>query len=66
MRLMKMLPVASQRPTAVSHQHSVRDFGAPAKGIQKKNKKLVKPKKRKAWFKDWAEDVFDLVEDVFD
>ena len=66
LRQMKFLPKASQKPAAVTHQPKVRQFAAVAKPIKEKRKKPVKGKKRKAWFKDWAEDVFELVEDIFD
>ncbi|MGJ8627416.1 MAG: hypothetical protein ACSHXB_10705 [Sulfitobacter sp.] len=63
---MKMLPKVVQKPKAVTHQPKVRQFAVPSKSTEKKAKKPFKGKKRKAWFKDWAEDVFDFVEDIFD
>jgi len=65
LRQMKMLPKAAPSRPAVTHQPQIRQFAA-AKPIPEKRKKPVKGKKRKKWFKDWAEDVFDLVEDIFD
>ncbi|MGJ8618325.1 MAG: hypothetical protein ACSHWS_15900 [Sulfitobacter sp.] len=66
LRQMKMLPQPVQKPAAVTHQPVVRQFAKPTKVVEKKYKKPMKVKKRKKWFKDWAEDVFDLVEDIFD
>jgi hypothetical protein len=67
LRQMKMMaqPAAPARP-AVSHQPQVRQFVVASKPAKQKVIKSKKTKKRKAWFKDWAEDVFDLVEDIFD
>lgn len=67
LRQMKMLvkPAAIVRP-AVTHQPQVRQFAVAAKPTKQIAVKSKQTKKRKAWFKDWAEDVFDLVEDIFD
>lgn len=55
---------------AVTHQPQVRSF-SKAKKVEKPVKsKRKKSKKRKGWFgerfKDIAEDLFDVVEDIFD
>ncbi len=66
LRQMKMLVNAPQKPAAVTHQPKVRQFATPAKVRKKQVKKPRKGMKRKAWLKDWVEDVIDLVEDIFD
>lgn len=63
---MKMLPNAAPSRPAVTHQPQVRQFAVTPKPSKKRVTKPKKIKKRKPWFKDWAEDVFDLVEDIFD
>ena len=68
LRDLKMLPKASEPApaAAVSHHPPLRSFPQkPAAKAQRKAKPR-KGKKRKAWFKDLAEDVFDFVEDIFD
>lgn len=66
LRHMKMLSTAAPARAAVTHQAQVRQFAVSAKVKKSKPVKRSKPKKRKKWFKDWAEDVFDLVEDILD
>lgn len=66
LRQMKMLrQVAPARP-AVTHQPQLRQFAVKPNPSKSRVSKPKKSKKRKPWFKDWAEDVFDLVEDIFD
>lgn len=67
LRDLKMLPVAGKKKSkAVSHQPDLRRFPEKSKAVAYKKTKPRKAKKRKGWFKDLAEDVFDLVEDIFD
>lgn len=66
LRQMKLLPKEPQKPPAVTHQPKLKHFATPVKSVEGKRKKAMKGKQRKLWFKDWAEDVFDLVEDIFD
>lgn len=72
LRDLKMLPVAerpskkSKKAKAVSHRPEVRRFPEAAAAKAYKKTKPRKVKKRKSWLKDLAEDVFDLVEDIFD
>lgn len=62
-----MLPVAAKKTRkAVSHQAAVRKFPEKSTAVSYKKSKPRKVKKRRGWFKDLAEDVFDLVEDIFD
>lgn len=67
LRDLKMLPVdrKPKRP-AVSHQAAPQHFAQKAKATAYKKSKPRKAKKRRGWFKNLAEEVFDLVEDVFD
>lgn len=68
---LKALPVkpAAPRP-AVSHQRPVRSFPAGPGGKKTKKakppRKSKKVKKRKSLLSRVAEEVFDLVEDIFD
>jgi hypothetical protein len=59
------MPVAAREmPDAVTHQPAVRKTRKLTKA---KSKKPVKrPKKRKSLFRKFAEEAFDLVEDIFD
>ena len=67
LRDLKMLPKpAAAAPKAVSHQPVLRHFPQKAKALAYKQSKPRKVKKRKSWFKDLAEDVFDFLEDIFD
>lgn len=67
LRNLKMLPKAPETAKpAVSHQPSVRRFPEKARTVQAGMVKPKKSKKRKTWLKSIAEEVFDLVEDVFD
>lgn len=66
-----MLPVKQPARPAVSHQPRVRSFDKPKKAEKKRVKpRPEKRRKRKGWFgerfKDIAEDLFDVVEDIFD
>lgn len=71
LRNLKMLPKAQvaaperARP-AISHQPEVRRFPEKRSAAVYKKAKPRKVKKRKGWFKNLAEEVFDLVEDIFD
>ena len=62
----RALPDAEPARGAISHQPQLRSFpgGAPAK--PQKLRKPRKAAKRKGWFKDLAEELFDAVEDIFD
>jgi hypothetical protein len=54
----------THQPDAVTHQPAVRKTRKLTKA---KSKKPVKrPKKRKSLFRKFAEEAFDLVEDIFD
>ena len=67
LRNLKMLPKApTPRPTAVSHRPALRQFPHQAKADQIKKNKPRKVKKRKSWLRDLSDELFDLVEDVFD
>ncbi len=71
LRNLKYLPKTAEQKTrpvsrAVSHQPKVRKFAEKSKAVAYKKSKPRKVKKRKAWFKDLAEDMFDFVEDIFD
>lgn len=70
LRDLKMLPKKAARPVkkakAVSHAPEPRRFADPQRLQSAKKPKPRKVKKRKGWFKDVAEDLFDLVEDIFD
>ena len=67
LRDMKMLPIAPARPRkAVSHMPQGRQFPKQDKATAYKKTKPRKVKKRKGWFKNIAEEMFDLVEDIFD
>lgn len=74
LRDLKQMPKAAPVPQpAVSHAPALRSFAkAPSKPekVSRKPKKAKKSKKRKGWFgtrfKDVAEDLFDVVEDIFD
>lgn len=64
---LKLMPVPRPQRRSVTHQPAMRR-AAPVK--QKVKKKSKPGKKRKGWFgkrlRDIAEDVFDVVEDIFD
>lgn len=67
LRDLKMLPVSPKpKRKAVSHQSETRQFAQMPKANHAKKSKPRKSKKRRGWFKDIAEEVFDLVEDIFD
>ena len=64
---LKMIPVKQAPRPAVTHQKVV----SHPKPVARKTPKKSKPiKRRKSWFgerfKDLAEDLFDVVEDIFD
>lgn len=70
LRNLKMLPKSSKtsrkKTKAVSHAPELRRFAEPDRAHAAKRVKPRKVKKRKGWLKDIAEELFDLVEDVFD
>lgn len=73
MRDLKLVPRKVAPKPAVTHQRPPRSFAKPAKPAKVEKKPKHKPrksKKRKSWFgerfKDMAEDLFDVVEDIFD
>ena len=67
LRNLKMLPVGPKKKAkSVSHQPEVRRFPEKPKAVAYKKSKPRKAKKRKGWFKDLAEELFDVVEDIFD
>lgn len=67
LRDLKMLPTSSKKGRkAVSHQSEARRFSDKHRASFAKKPKPRKAKKRRGWFKDIAEEVFDLVEDIFD
>jgi hypothetical protein len=59
------IPKPVKKKRAVSHQPDARNFSKPVKQKSFK-KKHSKPKRRKSWFQDFAEEAFDFLEDVFD
>ncbi len=67
---LKMMPKAAPAKPAVTHQPKVRSFAQPKRSEKKVKSKPRKRSKRKGWFgerfKDLAEDLFDVVEDIFD
>lgn len=70
---LKMLPQRQKEPAtrprqraAVSRAAKVSKFPAKHKAHEAQKRKPKKVKRRKSWFKDMAEEVFDLVEDIFD
>lgn len=68
LRNLKMMPKPVKKSPAISHQKQVR---APVKPVKTatpkpKKRKRVSWKKRAEWLRDFAEDAFDFVEDVFD
>ena len=67
---LKMLPRQKLPETppaqAISHAPPLRDFPKAAKAEAYKRRKPRKGKKRGKWFKKLAEEVFDVVEDIFD
>lgn len=69
LRDLKMLPTATppaeERP-AVSHRPPPRGFPAQKVPQGSKKPKKSKQKKRKHWLRGLAEEVFDVVEDIFD
>jgi hypothetical protein len=66
LRELKIMPKPVGKAPAVSHQPKVRAFSKVAKPKRMKKKKSDGWKKRKSWFKEFAEDAFDFVEDIFD
>lgn len=66
LRNLKTLPVASPVRPAISHQPPLRQFAKKPKAPPVKKAKSRKMKKRIGWLKEAAEDLFDLVEDIFD
>jgi hypothetical protein len=70
LRDLKMLPksVETAKPVrrAVSHQPDLRHFPENPRAAAYKKTKPRKVKKRKSWLKGLAEEVIDLVEDIFD
>ncbi|KIN60480.1 hypothetical protein Z945_1453 [Sulfitobacter noctilucae] len=67
LRDLKMLPKAPEaRPSAISHQPPLRQFPQQAKPKKVGKNKPRKMKKRKGWLRDLSEELFDLVEDIFD
>jgi hypothetical protein len=70
LRDLKMVPRPVAQKPAVTHQPQLRKFAKPARPPEAAKPKRKKAKKRKGWFgkrfKDLAEDVFDVVEDIFD
>ncbi len=67
LRDLKKIPVAPKPARkAVSHQTEKQRFfeNGPAKVYKKRKPRKVK--KRRSWLKDIAEELFDIVEDVFD
>lgn len=70
---LKMLPkhkaertAKPRRRVAVAHHREVRQFPADRRLEQAQRRKPKKVKRHKSWLKDMAEEVFDLVEDIFD
>ena len=67
LRDLKMLPKQTQEPRpAVSHRSELRHFPEKMEAVRAKHAKPRKTRKRKKWLKSFAEEVFDLVEDIFD
>lgn len=67
LRDLKMLPASSkQGRKAVSHQKEPRRFPEKPQAVSSRKSKPRKANKRRGWFKDIAEEVFDLVDDIFD
>ncbi|MEW9921355.1 hypothetical protein AB2B41_17225 [Marimonas sp. MJW-29] len=63
--VLKMMPASRPSPEpAVSHHPSPRRF--PNKPTARLSSKPRRRKDRKNWLKEIAEEVFDLVEDIFD
>jgi hypothetical protein len=56
--------VAREKPDAVTHQFAVQKTHQLTK--TKSKKPVKRPKKRKSLFRKFAEEAFDLVEDIFD
>ena len=70
---LKMLPkrkaeraAAPRKRAPVSHLAQTRQFPADRRAEVARKRKTKKVKRRKSWFSDLAEEVFDLVEDIFD
>lgn len=70
---LKMLPkrktesaAPKPRKRAISHQPEVRRFPAEERRQIVQKRKPKKVKRRRSWLKEFAEEVFDLVEDIFD
>lgn len=65
-----MLPTRQAPQPAVTHQPRLRSFAQPEKPQKIRKSKPRKHKARRGWFgkkiKDMAEDIFDVVEDIFD
>ncbi|MFK7835317.1 MAG: hypothetical protein AB8B60_03770 [Sulfitobacter sp.] len=71
LRNLKALPQVKVAPRpktrcAVSHRPEPRRFAEKPQAAASRKLKPRKKKKRKGWFKDLAEEVFDFVEDIFD
>jgi hypothetical protein len=69
LRQLKMMPSAAAKPrAAISHQPVVQKSRAQLKApTYARPSKPPKPrKKRKSLFRKFAEEAFDLVEDIFD
>jgi hypothetical protein len=70
LRNLKMLParadLAPVQRQAVSHRPAVRQFPEMPKAAAYKKAKPRKTSKRRGWIKEIAEELFDLVEDIFD
>lgn len=76
LRNLKQLPKPAPRRNAVTHQPRPQGFAkiTPVEKVREakpsKPPKRRKAKNRKGWFgkkfKDLAEDIFDVVEDIFD
>lgn len=67
LRDLKMLPVSRKaEKSAVSHRAAPQHFASKSKAVASKKSKPRKAKKRRGWFKDIAEELFDFVEDVLD
>lgn len=65
LRSFKMMPTAAAEPRpAVTHQPAVQKMRPQPKQEYKKHSKPGK--KRKSLFRKFAEEAFDLVEDIFD
>lgn len=66
LRNLKMLPKKEKPRKAVSHRPPAHGFAALPQAEIVKKRKPKKVKRRKSWLKSFAEEAFDLVEDIFD